>query len=81
MKRSKHTAKEAERIRREIDSSTSSKPPLPSSRFAKPLPADHWIYKQGPQFGFVSALPESIKRLQTKASEAPTPPPADSSKI
>jgi len=54
---------------------------LPSSRLAKPLPPDHWIYKQGPQFGFVSALPESIKRLQTEASEAPTPRPAESSKI
>ncbi len=60
---------------------STSKPPLPSSRLAKPLPPDHWIYKQGPQFGFVSALSESIKRLQTKASEAPTPPPANSSKI
>jgi hypothetical protein len=48
---------------------------------AKPLPPDHPIYKEGPRFGFVGALPGSIKRSQTKASEAPTPPPADSSKI
>jgi hypothetical protein len=60
---------------------SNSKPPLRDFRLAKPLPADHPIYKEGPRFGFVSALPGSIKRLQTKASEAPTPPPADSSKI
>jgi len=60
---------------------SSSKPQRRDFRLAKPLPPDHPIYKEGPRFGFVGALPGSIKRSQTKASEAPTPPPADSSKI
>jgi hypothetical protein len=58
---------------------SSSKPQRRDFRLAKPLPADHPIYKEGPRFGFVGALPGSIKRLQTKASEALTPSPADSS--
>lgn len=62
------------------DATNSQDPPRRDFRLAKPLPADHPIYKEGPQFGFVSALPESIRRLQAKASEAPTPPQADSSK-
>ena len=35
-------------------------------RLAKPVPADHPIYKRGPQFGFVSALPGSIKAAQSR---------------
>jgi hypothetical protein len=42
---------------------------------AKPLPPDHWIYREGPRFGFVHALPASLKAaLDKKQSEAePTP--------
>jgi hypothetical protein len=46
------------------------KNPLPSSRHAKPLPPDHWIYQGGPQFGFVRALPASLQAaLDRKKSE------------
>jgi hypothetical protein len=47
------------------------KKPLPSSRYAEPLPLDHWIYQGGPQFGFVHVLPASLKAaLDKKQSEA-----------
>jgi hypothetical protein len=42
------------------------KNPHRSFRDAKPVPPDHWIYQQGPQFGFVSALPASLIALQKK---------------
>jgi hypothetical protein len=46
--------------------SGTEKRPLRSFRDAKPVPPDHWIYQQGPQFGFVSALPASLIALQKK---------------
>jgi hypothetical protein len=44
-------------------------------RDAKPLPPDHWIYQRGPQFGFVHALPASLKAAldRKKAEEKPSP--------
>jgi len=39
---------------------------LRSFRFAEPLPPDHPIYQEGPQFTFVSALPASIKAAQQR---------------
>ncbi len=47
------------------------KKPLRPFRDAKPLPPDHWIYQEGPRFGFVHALPASLKAaLDKKKSEA-----------
>lgn len=51
------------------DADSNPKPRRRDFRFAKPAPPDHWIYQQGPQFGFVRVLPKSIKDLQSKAKE------------
>lgn len=49
--------------------SGAEKRPRRSFRDAKPLPPDHPIYKEGPQFGFVRALPGSLQALRsTKAT-------------
>jgi hypothetical protein len=63
----------------QTNTESSSKPPLRDFAFAEPVPPDHWIYKRGAQFGFVSALPKSIADSQAKATEARQANPADSS--
>lgn len=57
--------------------SGAEKRPLRSFRDAKPVPPDHPIYKEGPQFGFVRALPGSLQALRsTKATpDRPKPTP------
>lgn len=53
--------------------SSAEKRPLRSFRDAKPLPPDHPIYKEGPQFGFVRALPGSLQALQSRKATSSRP--------